>query len=220
MNHIIAIDGPAGSGKSTIAKIIAKKENLTYLDTGAMYRMVALYFFENNVDFDNDFEVKLNLDKIKIDIQKDRFILNGKDVTEEIRTPRVNGLVSLVAKIKRVREKLVELQRTISRGKNVILDGRDIGTVVFPNAGLKIFLVASAEERAKRRLNEYKEKGIEEDYEAVLANIKERDRIDSTREESPLKKAEDAIEIDTSFMTIDEVVNKIMEIINSLTSKA
>lgn len=211
--RVIAIDGPAGSGKSTIAKIIAKNNDLIYLDTGAMYRMVALYFFENNVDLDNDFEVRINLDKIKIDIKKDRFILNGEDVTEQIRTPRVNSLVSLVAKIKRVREKLVDLQRRVSIGKNVILDGRDIGTVVFPNADLKIFLVASAEERAKRRLKEYQEKGIEESYESVLKNIKERDRIDSTREESPLKKANDAIEIDTSFMSIDEVVAAITELL-------
>lgn len=211
--RIIAIDGPAGSGKSTIAKIIAKNNNLIYLDTGAMYRMVALYFFENNVELDNEFEIKLNLNKIKIDIEKDKFVLNGKDVTNEIRTPRVNSLVSFVAKIKQVRKKLVELQREISRGKNVILDGRDIGTVVFPEANLKIFLVASAEERAKRRLKEYIEKGIEETYDEVLKNIKERDLIDSTREVSPLKKASDAIEIDTSLMSINEVVNEITKLL-------
>ena len=212
-NFIMAIDGPAGSGKSTIAKILAEKHNLTYLDTGAMYRMVALYFFENNVDLDNDMEVKLNLAGIKMDIEKDRFILNGKDVSKEIRTPRVSGLVSFVARIKRVREKLVELQREISNGKNVVLDGRDIGTVVFPNAALKIFLVASPEERAKRRMKEYEEKGMKEDFEAVLANIKERDMIDSTREEGPLKKAYDAVEIDTSFMTIDEVSEEISRLV-------
>ena len=218
-NFIMAIDGPAGSGKSTIAKILAEKNNLTYLDTGAMYRMVALYFFENNVDLDNDMEVKLNLDKIKMDIEKDKFILNGKDVSKDIRTPRVSGLVSFVARIKRVREKLVELQREISRGKNVVLDGRDIGTVVFPNAPLKIFLIASQEERAKRRMKEYEEKGIKEDFEAVLANIKERDMIDSTRSESPLKKAEDAVEIDTSFMTIEEVTDEITRLVKEKTGE-
>ena len=212
-NFIIAIDGPAGSGKSTIAKILAERNNLTYLDTGAMYRMVALYFFENNVELENDLEVKLNLEQIKMDIEKDKFILNKKDVSKDIRTPRVSGLVSFVARIKRVREKLVELQREISRGKNVVLDGRDIGTVVFPNASLKIFLVASPEERAKRRMKEYEEKGIKEDFESVLANIKERDLIDSTREEGPLKKAEDAVEIDTSFMTIEEVTNEISKLV-------
>lgn len=218
-NFIMAIDGPAGSGKSTIAKILAEKNNLTYLDTGAMYRMVALYFFENNVDLDNDMEVKINLSKIKMDIEKDKFILNGKDVSKDIRTPRVSGLVSFVARIKRVREKLVELQREISRGKNVVLDGRDIGTVVFPNAPLKIFLIASAEERAKRRMKEYEEKGIKEDFEAVLANIKERDMIDSTRSESPLKKAEDAVEIDTSFMTIEEVTDEITRLVKEKTGE-
>ena len=218
-NFIMAIDGPAGSGKSTIAKILAEKNNLTYLDTGAMYRMVALYFFENNVDLDNDMEVKLNLDKIKMDIEKDKFILNGKDVSKDIRTPRVSGLVSFVARIKRVREKLVELQREISRGKNVVLDGRDIGTVVFPNAPLKIFLIASQEERAKRRMKEYEEKGIKEDFEAVLANIKERDMIDSTRSEGPLKKANDAVEIDTSFMTIEEVTDEITRLVKEKTGE-
>ena len=218
-NFIMAIDGPAGSGKSTIAKILAEKNNLIYLDTGAMYRMVALYFFENNVDLDNDMEVKINLSKIKMDIEKDKFILNGKDVSKDIRTPRVSGLVSFVARIKRVREKLVELQREISRGKNVVLDGRDIGTVVFPDAPLKIFLIASAEERAKRRMKEYEEKGIKEDFESVLANIKERDMIDSTRSEGPLKKAEDAVEIDTSFMTIEEVTDEITKLVKEKTGE-
>lgn len=208
-NFIIAIDGPAGSGKSTIAKIIAEKNDLTYLDTGAMYRMVAFYFFENNVDLDNDMEVKLNLNQIKMDIEKDKFFLNGQDVSKEIRTPRVSGLVSFVARLKRVRDRLVDLQREISLGKNVVLDGRDIGTVVFPDAPLKIFLVASPEERARRRMKEYEEKGIKEDYNAVLENIKERDMIDSTRKEGPLKKAYDAVEIDTSNMTIEEVTDKI-----------
>ncbi len=218
-NFIIAIDGPAGSGKSTIAKILAEKNNLTYLDTGAMYRMVALYFLENNVDLDNDAEVRLNLAKIKLDIEKDKFFVNGEDVSKEIRSPRVSNLVSFVARIKRVRERLVELQREISYGKNVILDGRDIGTVVFPNADLKVFLIASPEERAKRRLKEYEEKGIQENFESVLANIKERDMIDSTREESPLKKAEDAVEVDTSFMTIDEVTETINRLIKEKTGE-
>ncbi len=218
-NFIIAIDGPAGSGKSTIAKILAEKNNLTYLDTGAMYRMVALYFLENNVDLDNDAEVRLNLAKIKLDIEKDKFFVNGEDVSKEIRSPRVSNLVSFVARIKRVRERLVELQREISYGKNVILDGRDIGTVVFPNADLKVFLIASPEERAKRRLKEYEEKGIQESFESVLANIKERDMIDSTREESPLKKAEDAVEVDTSFMTIDEVTETINRLIKEKTGE-
>ncbi|WP_372714038.1 (d)CMP kinase [Ilyobacter sp.] len=212
-NFIVAVDGPAGSGKSTISKLVAEKYKLTYLDTGAMYRMVAFYSLEKGVDLDSPAEVELMLENIKIDIEGDKFILNGIDVSQEIRTPRVTSVVSKTASIKAVREKLVELQREIGNGKRVILDGRDIGTVVFPDAHLKVFLVASPEERAKRRLKEYEENGIESDYESVLGSIKERDHIDSTREESPLKKADDAIEVDTSFLSIEEVSNKISALI-------
>lgn len=212
-NYIIALDGPAGSGKSTIAKIIAKNFGLTYLDTGAMYRMVALYILENNIDFNNVADVENILNNIKVDIIDDKFILNGKDVSLEIRTPEVTKIVSPVSAIKAVRVKLVDLQREISKGKKVILDGRDIGTVVFPNADLKIFLVASPEERAKRRVKDYASKGITEDFETVLKDILERDHTDSTRKESPLKKAEDAIEVDTSFLNIEESVQTISNLI-------
>lgn len=208
-NFIVAIDGPAGSGKSTVAKILAKKYAMTYLDTGAMYRMCALYFIENEISIDKKKNIEEHLPLINIDIEKDKFFLNGKDVSLKIRTPEVTGLVSYVAKIKEIREKMVELQRKISEGKDVILDGRDIGTVVFPNADLKIFLVASPEERAKRRMKDYEEKGIHEDYEKVLASILERDFIDSTRKEGPLKKASDAVEISTDGDTIDETVAKL-----------
>lgn len=208
-NFIVAIDGPAGSGKSTVAKILAKKYAMTYLDTGAMYRMCALYFIENEISIDKKKNIEGHLPLINIDIEKDKFFLNGKDVSLKIRTPEVTGLVSYVAKIKEIREKMVELQRKISEGKDVILDGRDIGTVVFPNADLKIFLVASPEERAKRRMKDYEEKGIHEDYEKVLASILERDFIDSTRKEGPLKKASDAVEISTDGDTIDETVAKL-----------
>jgi len=212
-NYIIALDGPAGSGKSTIAKVIAKNFGLTYLDTGAMYRMVALYILENNIDFNNVADVENILNNIKVDIIDDKFILNGKDVSLEIRTPEVTKIVSPVSAIKAVRVKLVDLQRDISKGKKVILDGRDIGTVVFPNADLKIFLVASPEERAKRRVKDYASKGIIEDFETVLKDILERDHTDSTRKESPLKKAEDAIEVDTSFLNIEESVQTISNLI-------
>lgn len=212
-NYIIALDGPAGSGKSTIAKVIAKNFGLTYLDTGAMYRMVALYILENNIDFNNVADVEKILNNIKVDIIDDKFILNGKDVSLEIRTPEVTKIVSPVSAIKAVRVKLVDLQREISKGKKVILDGRDIGTVVFPNADLKIFLVASPEERAKRRVKDYASKGITEDFETVLKDILERDHTDSTRKESPLKKAEDAIEVDTSFLNIEESVQAISNLI-------
>lgn len=211
---IVTVDGPAGSGKSTIAKIIAKKYGFTYLDTGAMYRMIALYALENSISLDDTEAVEDMLKNTKLDIIGNQFFLNGKDVSEEIRTPRVSAIVSPVSAIKEVRVKLVDLQREISKGKSVILDGRDIGTVVFPNGDVKIFLVASPEERAKRRLKEYEDKGVEADYESVLASIKERDYLDSTRKESPLKKAEDAHEIDSSTMSIDEVVEAISKYID------
>lgn len=211
---IVTVDGPAGSGKSTIAKIIAKKYGFTYLDTGAMYRMIALYALENSISLADTEAVEDMLKNTKLDIIGNQFFLNGKDVSEEIRTPRVSAIVSPVSAIKEVRVKLVDLQREISKGKSVILDGRDIGTVVFPNGDVKIFLVASPEERAKRRLKEYEDKGVEADYESVLASIKERDYLDSTRKESPLKKAEDAHEIDSSTMSIDEVVEAISKYID------
>lgn len=211
---IVTVDGPAGSGKSTIAKIIAKKYGFTYLDTGAMYRMIALYALENSIDLQDSKAIETMLKNTKLDIVGNQFFLNGKDVSDEIRTPRVSAIVSPVSAIKEVRVKLVDLQREISKGKSVILDGRDIGTVVFPSGDVKIYLVASPEERAKRRLKEYEEKGVEADYESVLASIKERDFIDSTRKESPLKKAEDAHEIDSSTMSIDEVVEVISKYID------
>ncbi|MDD7263057.1 MAG: (d)CMP kinase [Fusobacterium mortiferum] len=211
---IVTVDGPAGSGKSTIAKIIAKKYGFTYLDTGAMYRMIALYALENSIDLQDSKAIETMLKNTKLNIVGNQFFLNGKDVSDEIRTPRVSAIVSPVSAIKEVRVKLVDLQREISKGKSVILDGRDIGTVVFPSGDVKIYLVASPEERAKRRLKEYEEKGVEADYESVLASIKERDFIDSTRKESPLKKAEDAHEIDSSTMSIDEVVEVISKYID------
>lgn len=211
---IVTVDGPAGSGKSTIAKIIAKKYGFTYLDTGAMYRMIALYALENSIDLQDSKAIETMLKNTKLDIVGNQFFLNGKDVSDEIRTPRVSAIVSPVSAIKEVRVKLVDLQREISKGKSVILDGRDIGTVVFPSGDVKIYLVASPEERAKRRFKEYEEKGVEADYESVLASIKERDFIDSTRKESPLKKAEDAHEIDSSTMSIDEVVEVISKYID------
>lgn len=212
-NFIVALDGPAGSGKSTIAKMLAKKYNLTYLDTGAMYRMVSLDILNKKLDYTKEELVEENLKDIKLDIIDNKFILNGIDVSLDIRTPEVSNLVSKVSAIKSVRKAMVKLQREISNGKDVILDGRDIGTIVFPNADLKIFLVASAEERAKRRKKEFDEKGIDITYDEVLKNILERDHIDSTREEGPLKKAEDAIEIDSSNLTIEECCNKISELI-------
>ena len=206
-NIIVAIDGPAGSGKSTIAKIIAKKFNFTYIDTGAMYRMITLYLLENNIDFDDLKEIEKILNTVNLDMQGDKFYLNNVDVSTKIREKRINENVSKVASIKIVRSNLVDLQRKISNDKNVILDGRDVGTVIFPNAQVKIFLIASPEERARRRYNEFLEKETEITYDEVLKSIKERDHIDSTRDESPFVKADDAIELDSTNLTIDDVVN-------------
>lgn len=212
-NYVVALDGPAGGGKSTIAKLIAKDFGITYLDTGAMYRMVALYTLENGIEITDEKKIVESLDNIKMDIVGDKFFLNGNDVSEKIRTPEVTKIVSPVSAIKEVRVKLVDLQREISKGKRVILDGRDIGTVVFPNADLKVFLVASAEERAKRRLKDYEQKGISETFENVLKDIQERDYTDSNRKESPLKQAEDAVVVDSSFMSIEEVSSLITKMI-------
>ena len=206
-NTIVAIDGPAGSGKSTIAKLIAKKFNFTYIDTGAMYRMITLYLLENNIDFDDLKEIEKILNTVNLDMQGDKFYLNNVDVTTKIREKRINENVSKVASIKIVRSNLVDLQRKVSNNKNVILDGRDVGTVIFPNAQVKIFLIASPEERARRRYNEFLEKKTEITYDEVLKSLKERDYIDSTRKESPLKKADDAIELDTTNLTIEDVIN-------------
>ena len=206
-NLIVAIDGPAGSGKSTIAKLLAKKYDLTYIDTGAMYRMITLYLLENNIDINDLKEVERVLNTVNLDMQGDKFFLDNVDVSTKIREKRINDNVSKVASIKIVRSNLVDLQRKISNNKDVILDGRDVGTVIFPNAQVKIFLIASPEERARRRYNEFLEKKVEITYDEVLKSLKERDYIDSTRKESPLKKADDAIELDTTNLTIEDVIN-------------
>ena len=206
-NLIVAIDGPAGSGKSTIAKLLAKKYDLTYIDTGAMYRMITLYLLENNIDLSDLKEVERVLNTVNLDMQGDKFYLDNVDVSTKIREKRINDNVSKVASIKIVRSNLVDLQRKISNNKDVILDGRDVGTVIFPNAQVKIFLIASPEERARRRYNEFLEKKTEITYDEVLKSIKERDHIDSTRDESPFVKADDAIELDSTNLTIEDVIN-------------
>ena len=206
-NLIVAIDGPAGSGKSTIAKLLAKKYNLTYIDTGAMYRMITLYLLENNIDISDLKEVERVLNTVNLDMQGDKFYLDNVDVSTKIREKRINDNVSKVASIKIVRSNLVDLQRKISNNKDVILDGRDVGTVIFPNAQVKIFLIASPEERARRRYNEFLEKKTKITYDEVLKSIKERDHIDSTRDESPFVKADDAIELDSTNLTIEDVIN-------------
>ena len=215
---IIAIDGPAGSGKSTIAKLIAKDIGLVYLDTGAMYRLVTLKALNEGILGNGKLsdleEIKKLLDNLNIDIKENGFYLDNVDVSEEIRKPIISENVSDIAAIREVREKMVDLQRKFSKSKNVILDGRDIGTVVFPNADLKIFLVADAKERAKRRYKELVEKDENVEIEEIYDNILKRDKIDSTRKESPLKKAKDAVEVDTTFKSIKEVKNEILKMIN------
>ena len=209
---IIAIDGPAGSGKSTIAKLIAEDLELVYLDTGAMYRLVTLKALNDGILGNLDKIIKM-LDNLNIDIKENSFYLDDIDVSEEIRKPVVSENVSDIAAIREVREKMVDLQRKFSESKNVILDGRDIGTVVFPNADVKIFLVADAKERANRRYKELVAKGENVRIEEIYENILKRDEIDSTRKESPLKKADKAIEVDTTSKNIEEVKNEILNIV-------
>ena len=209
---IIAVDGPAGSGKSTISKLLAKELGLVYLDTGAMYRLFTLKMLKENVSFSDSHKIDELLENLNINIENDRFYLDGKDVSEEIRKTDVAANVSKTAAIKEVREKMVNLQREFSKSKNVILDGRDIGTVVFPEADIKIFLVADAKERAERRFEELQEKGENISLDNIYENILKRDRLDSTRENSPLKKANDAIEVDTTGKNIEEVKNIILNL--------
>lgn len=218
MGFVVAVDGPAGSGKGTITKRIAKEMNLTSIDTGAMYRSVTLAMLNEKIALDDFEKISKLLDKIKIEFKKinceQKVYLNGKDVSLEIRTKPVNENVSPVSTIKIVRERLAKLQRKMAETIDVIMEGRDIGTNVFPNADVKIYLDATPEERTRRRYLQNKENGIEMPYEEILESVKNRDFIDSTREIAPLKKADDAIYVDSSNMTIDEVVASIEKIIS------
>ena len=208
----IAIDGPAGVGKSSAAKAVAKELAFTYVDTGAMYRTVGVFCINNNLEVE---EVKKYLDDINIDMEYNDGVqsvyLNGKDVTKKIRTPEGSIYASKVAVIKEVREKLVKMQQEMGKKTSVVMDGRDIGTKVFPDADVKIFLTASAEERAKRRFIELKE---EVPYDEILKDIKFRDHNDSTREIDPLRPAEDAVILDNSDLNLEGTIRKILEIIN------
>ena len=217
MGFIVAVDGTAGSGKGTITKIIADKLNLISIDTGAMYRCVALECINKNIDYTEIEKIKEVLKDINIELKKENnsqvVILNGKDVTREIRTPEVDNVVAKFAAIKEVRDKITPIQRKMGQDANIIMEGRDIGTVVFPNADVKVFLDCSVEERARRRYNQDLEKGIETTYEEVLESIKERHKLETERKIAPLVKAPDAVYIDSTNMTIDEEAEAVIKII-------
>jgi len=221
----IAIDGFSSTGKSTVAKRLAKELGYIYVDTGAMYRAVTLYAMENGLINKESFDKKSlinSLDSIELEFKYNpklgysEVFLNGKNVEKEIRTLSVSNFVSPVATVSEVRSFLVKKQRIMGLNKGVVMDGRDIGSVVFPDAEVKIFLTANAQIRAERRLLELKEKGFEGNFDEILQNVIDRDRIDSTRSDSPLIKVEDAIEIDASYINRDEQFQKVLEIVQKV----
>lgn len=214
MENVVAIDGPGGAGKSTIARLLAQKLNYLHLDTGAMYRAVTLAALREDIDF-NQQEKLIELAR-KIDIsfdQKGEIFLDGENVSEEIRKAEVNKHVSQTAAVKGVRDVLVKKQQQLAQNNKVVMDGRDITTVVLPEADHKFFLTASLEERARRRYQEVRSKNKDADFEKIKESIARRDKMDSEREHSPLKKAEDAVLVDTTNLSIDEVLAKMIEII-------
>ena len=212
MNRLsVAIDGPAGVGKSTIAKIIADKLDLMYINTGAMYRAVTLKALEKDIDYKSVDKLLELTNSMDIYFENDELFLNGENINDQITMPEISKRVSEYASVREVRVKLVELMRAMSNKYNVIMDGRDIGTVVLKDAPYKFFLVASANERANRRYKELVGKGLEVDYNEILEDIIKRDEYDSTREVDPLRKADDAIEVDTTYLNIEEVVSEILK---------
>jgi len=214
---IVAIDGPAASGKSTTAKMVAKKLKMTYLDTGAMYRAVTLALLRSNTDLDDYDSVCQVVDELELDIYdqgaKTVVRLDGEDVSQAIRSMQVTENASAVSAVKYVREAMVEIQRNIGKKTNCVVEGRDIGTVVFPDAEFKIFMVADVKMRAERRLKELHEMGENRSLQEVMTDLKRRDEKDSTRSHSPLQKADEAIEIDTSMLSIDQQVEKIINLV-------
>ncbi len=214
MSFIVAIDGPAGSGKGTITKQIGEKLGLVNIDTGVTFRCVTLELLEEKIKIEEESKIQKVLKNIDIDMKQDgKVFLNGKEVTRRIRENDIDQYVIKVSLIPMVRNKLLEIQRKIAEGKNVIMEGRDIGTIVFPNANVKFYLDATPEERARRRVEQNQEKGILSSYEKVLKQIKNRDESDLTRKIAPLKQAKDAIYLDSTQMTIEEVVEKMIGII-------
>ena len=218
MGFVVAVDGPAGSGKGTITKIVGEKENLVYIDTGALYRCVTLSMLRKNIRLEDLEKIQEVLNTIDIEFKQEedqkKVYLNGEDVSKEIREIAVNKFVSQVSHVVIVREAITELSRKIAKGKQVIMEGRDIGTNVFPKADVKIYLDASPEERAKRRQKQNEEKGINIPFQEIIENIKFRDNNDKTSSVAPLKQAEDAVYIDSSNMTIEEVAEEVIKIIH------
>ncbi|MBU3189298.1 (d)CMP kinase [Clostridium bowmanii] len=215
MGISVAIDGPAGAGKSTIAKIIGEKFNLMYINTGSMYRAVALKAMNENITENNIDDLVKIVESLEMHFEEDRLFVNNEDLTDMINMPIISNNVSKYAAVPEIRKILVKLQQNIAKKFNVIMDGRDIGTVVLKDATFKFYLTASSEERAKRRYEELISKDIEVDYDTILKDIIRRDYIDTHREVSPLKKAEDAIEIDSNDLSINGVADKMVEYINS-----
>ncbi|WP_249709277.1 (d)CMP kinase [Bacillus cereus] len=219
----IAIDGPAAAGKSTVAKVVAKKLSYVYIDTGAMYRTITYAALEQKVDIENEEQLMEVVKDVKIEFQQGEntqlVFLNGQDVSEVIRTPEVTNRVSIVAKHRLVREEMVRRQQELAEKGGVVMDGRDIGTHVLPDAEVKIFMLASVEERAERRHLENMNKGFDSNLEQLKEEIAQRDKLDSEREVSPLKKADDALELDTTSLSIEEVVQKIMGIVSGVFAK-
>ncbi|MDH2879328.1 (d)CMP kinase [Bacillus cytotoxicus] len=219
----IAIDGPAAAGKSTVAKVVAKQLSYVYIDTGAMYRTLTYAALKQKIDIENEEKLMEVLQSIRIEFQQGKdtqqVFLNGQDVSEVIRTPDVTNRVSIVAKHRLVREEMVRRQQELAAQGGVVMDGRDIGTHVLPNAEVKIFMLASVEERAERRHLENMRKGFSSNLEQLKKEIAQRDKLDSEREVSPLKKAEDAFELDTTSLSIEEVVRNIMAIVSEALQK-
>ncbi len=217
MSFIVAIDGPAGTGKGTVTKLLSKEMGLVNIDTGATYRCVALYMLKNNIKLEEKEKIIASLPNIHIDMKiedgEQTIFLNGEDVTKEIRSKEVTQIVSQVSSIKEVRFAMVDVQRNLAKGKDVIMEGRDITTYVFPNADVKIYLDADEKERAKRRYKEMQEKGIDMSYDEVLKNIQIRDKNDKEKEIGALKIAEDAIYVDTTSLSVEEEKEKVKQII-------
>ena len=216
MGYNVAIDGPAGAGKSTIAKLVAKEKGFIYVDTCAMYRGLAIHFLNQGIQADETEKVIKACRDAEVTIRYENGIqqvyLNGANITSRLRDEEVGNMASMTSAIPEVRAKLLELQQNLARTQNVIMDGRDIGTCVLPNADVKIFLTASVETRAKRRYDELMAKGVPCNLDEIESDIRERDYRDMTREIAPLKQAEDAVKVDSSYMTIPEVVDKIVEL--------